>query len=186
MITRECAYWKTTADRGKHYDCMISLKSRKLVTRGMWLPYKTINQDSNTNSYRLLMVKEEAETGLTVIEMDNLRIPNEGKVMEVKEKSILSAETDTSGDSFMKKYELSKLKFLKVRERVHNLQYLYSKFNYIAMTSGGPEILLFDFNLVRTLKNFLDVSEPLIELVGSGDSYVRKKFLLEKLIDSIC
>lgn len=108
MVERECSHWRSTAERGKHYDCMISINSSREVDHCLWLPYKTLNDESNSSVYKLLLSKKDHSGRFTKLEMSNLEIPNEGKVMEMKEKSILSGDTESSHESFLKKFELKK------------------------------------------------------------------------------
>ena len=108
MIERECTHWRSTAERGKHYDCMISLNSDKEVDHCIWLPYKALNEESNSSVYKLLLSKRDPSNRFTKLELSDLEIPNEGKVMEVKEKSILSGDTESSHESFLKKFEYKK------------------------------------------------------------------------------
>lgn len=110
MVERECTHWRSTAERGKHYDCMICLNSDKEVDHCLWLPFKALNEESNSSIYKLLLSKQDNSGSklFTKLELCDLEIPNEGKVMEVKEKSILSGETESSHENFIKKFEYKK------------------------------------------------------------------------------
>ena len=70
---------------------MISLNSEREVDHCVWLPFKTLNEENNSSVYKLLLSKKGQNDGdsFTQLELSDLEIPNEGKVMEVKEKSIL-------------------------------------------------------------------------------------------------
>ena len=107
MIDRECAHWQSTAERGKHYDCMISMNMDKDVDKCLWLPYKALNEENNSSMYKLMVSKNYGSPGAEFvrIQLSDLEIPNEVKVMEIKDKSILSGETESSQDSFLKKFE---------------------------------------------------------------------------------
>jgi hypothetical protein len=169
MVERECTHWRSTAERGKHYDCMICLNSDKEVGHCLWLPYKALNEESNSSAYKLLLSKvEQSEKGrvFTRLELSDLEIPNEGKVMEVKEKSILSGDTESSHESFLKKFEYKKLSEVKVEGEIKNIKFISDKINLVALSNGSEKVMLFDYNFAKKKEEELDYTVPVLNLTS--------------------
>lgn len=177
MIERECSYWKTTAEKGKHYDCMISFKSEKPIKILSYLPFKSINEDSNSSVYRFLVSKQHNIFGYSSLQMREIEIPNEGKVMEVKDKSFQSNDTDTSSNIFTQKFDNKKLKEIRVREEINKFQSLPNKLGFVVVCRTGKGISLYDFAEGGKLEDDLDFTKEIMNFRGSGeDSYVIEKY----------
>lgn len=172
MVERECSHWRSTAERGKHYDCMISLNSDKEVDHCVWLPYKALNEESNSSVYKLLLSKVDTSGPevFTKVELSDLEIPNEGKVMEVKEKSILSGDTESSHESFLKKFEYKKQSEVKVKGRIENIKYIEDKYNLVALSNSQSNVQLFDYNFTKKRERHLEFTDNVLSLETSHGS----------------
>lgn len=175
MIERECSYWKVTAEKGKHYDCMIAFKSSKTIKNLTYLPFKSINEETNSSVYRFLLAKKNEELGYSSIEMTELEVPNEGKVMEVKDKSFLSNDTDSSNDIFTHKFDMKKLNEVRVPYDIFRICSLPNKIGFLVVGGVDKGLFLYDFADSGKLESELDFSKEIVNFKGKGeDEYVRR------------
>lgn len=84
--------------------------------------------------------------------------------MEIKEHSILNGETESSQESFLKKFDCKKYSEFKIDGRVNNIKMLHSKPNLIAVSNYSDKILIFDTNLSKPEVQELDFSSPILTL----------------------
>lgn len=98
--------------------------------------------------------------------------------MEVKEKSILSGETESSHESFIKKFEYIKQSEVKVRGRIDNIKFIQEKYNLVAVNHNSDSIKLFDYNLAKMKEESLVYSSPILELSThkAGEKLVSVKY----------
>lgn len=158
----------------KHYDCMIAFKSTKTIKKLSYLPFKSINEETNSSVYRLIIAKKYNDYGYSSLQMTELEIPNEGKVMEVKDKSFLSNETDSSNDIFTQKFDMKKLKEIRVKEEISDFKNLPHKIGFVVVGRVGEGLSLYDFGDCGKLESELDFSKEIINLEGKGGyAYVR-------------
>ena len=114
----------------------------KEVDRCLWLPYKALNEENNSSMYKLLLGKNHGSgpNAFVKLQLSDLEIPNEVKVMEVKEHSVLNGEMESSQESFLKKFECKKYSEINIKGRVNNIKMIQDKSNLIAVSNFTKNI----------------------------------------------
>lgn len=157
----------------------------KEADKCIWLPYKALNEENNSSMYKILITKNYGvgSSAFVKLQLSDLEIPNEVKVMEVKEHSVLNGEIESSQESFLKKFECKKYSEYKIQGRVNNIKMIQDKPNLVAVSNFTREISIFDTNTWKPDVTDLDFSPPVLTLTDkeSTSPFVRKLFCEIKL-----
>ena len=169
MIQRECQHWKGTTEKGRHYDTMLNLSLKYSIHKLLWLPYKSIEEDTNSSIFRALVsgtLKSDPNVhNLLLIE---IIIPNEGKVMETNISILNETDSQISNESsVMKKYEMKTIKIINLRYKAIMIGFLPMNNSFLTVRfEEDPRILIFDTNRINEKLDPLVYDRPVLELNG--------------------
>lgn len=160
------------AEKGKFYDVMLDLGLEYFIDNIAWLPYKTIDEETNSSNFRALLSGNFNGQNLYNTIVLEISIPNEGKIVESKEVCILNeSESIRSNDSsVIRKFDMNVTKVISTFSRALAISTFPSRSNFIGIKQSMiPEIYLFDTNFIGN-KRASGETEPIIKLKGHSAS----------------
>lgn len=174
MIKRECTHWKRTTEKGRHYDTMISMNIKYSIDKVLWLPFKSLEEETNSAVFRAAMAGYSHLQDIHTLQIIELIVQNEGKVMETTNVSILNETESASAkdeSSMIKKFDLRTHKLLNLPSKATNISLMPENSHFISLRlENEPDILLYDIKNADNTVDALSEDKPILRITGHEQS----------------